>query len=171
MHGLIVRQKSQDWGTPGVLRTTGGFVCDTLELPWANNQRGISCIKAAEYVSYLWESPTFNRTVIRLEDRFGRKDCLIHNGNFAGDTGLDEDHDGAPDFTTQVRGCTLVGRGYGLIKRKDGNMQMGILNSRTTLAELVEHLQHEASLGPLIFSYKWGDFNPELEQPQPQSQS
>jgi len=153
MIGTIRRGKSQPWGTPGKLVSNAGFMCDTLELPWRNNLRGVSCIVAPDsYIGYPWESPTLGRTVIRLIDKNGRKDCLLHNGTWAGDTGLDIDGDGkAGDLVTQVHGCTLVGRGFGMIQRPDGAMQMGIYKSKDTLAELIKHF----GPGQHSFLYLW----------------
>lgn len=150
----IRRGKMQPWGTPGKLVTAEGFVCDTLELPWRDNQRGLSCIIADAYNGWLWPSPTMRRTVVRLENKHGRQDCLIHAGNFAGDTLLDIDGDGrGGDLVTNVHGCTLVGTGYGDLKNKDGEMQRCILHSNDTLAELIVHL----GPGTHTFIYLWND--------------
>ena len=150
---IIRRRKGEHWGTPGTLRSEKGFQCDTLELPWADNQRGKSCIIADTYNGWVWHSPTMNRPVVRLEDKHGRRDCLIHNGTWAGDVGIDDNLDGKPDFVTQVHGCTLVGMGYSTIQRPDGEWQMGILSSKKTLAALVAHLGE----GHHRFVYVWED--------------
>lgn len=152
MKALVLRGQSANAGTPGVLTTEAGFTCDTLELPWRDNQRGLSCIIPDIYIATPWYSPTLGRMVLRLEDKHGRKDCLIHNGNFAGDTTIDVDQDGKPDLITQVHGCTEVGRGYGNVARPDGVRQYGILNSKVTLEELVTHM----GPGPHIIEYRWG---------------
>lgn len=152
MNVVIRRARSTYTGTPGRLRTDQGFECDTLELPWKDNKRGESCIMAGTYMGWIWHSPTLGRDVIRLEDRNGRKDCMIHNGTWAGDVMADIDGDGhAGDLLTQVHGCTLTGRGYGEILRKDGGAQFGIMHSRDTLAELVAHL----GPGYHSFTYVW----------------
>ena len=108
----VVRSKSQDTGTPGILivGSTGFQIC-TLELPWRNNLTGKSCIIADTYNCDVWHSPHLNRDVLRLEDKHGRTACLVHNGNFAGDAdkGLE----------TQVHGCTLAGKAYGV---ENGNL-------------------------------------------------
>lgn len=141
MNIIIRRRASMPDGTPGRLVSDNGFACDTLELPWEDNQRGISCINADSYNAWPWQSPSMGRTVIRLEDKNGRKDCLIHNGNFAGDQTIDEDHDGKPDKFTQIHGCIEVGQGYGNIPRPDGEgRQFGVLSSKDTLARLVAHM-------------------------------
>lgn len=148
IHGTVGRQKSTPLGTPGALALPL-FACNTLELPWAGNQRGLSCILPDVYRGRVWHSPTFKRLVVRLEDKNGRADVLIHNANFAatlqdldnnGIAGADLDGDGFPEVA-QLRGCTAVGNGYGEILRKDGKMQWGIKSSGATLAALVESLR------------------------------
>lgn len=154
MFGTVRRDKSQAWGTPGQLVTQDGFVCDTLELPWRDNRRGESCIVADSYSGWVWASPSLKRLVVRLENKHGRMDCLMHNGTWAGDTLVDVDGDGhGGDLITQVHGCTLVGRGYADIARPDGKLQRGILHSKDTLAELVAHL----GPGTHTFMYLWND--------------
>lgn len=123
-----------------------GFQCDTLELMWKDNSPGISCILPATYAASLWFSPTLNRTVVRLEDKYGRKDCLLHNGNWAGE--------GEGDIT-QVHGCTEVGDGYSQIQRPDGNLQFGILHSAPTIDALVTHIQANLGEDPLTVTYSW----------------
>ena len=154
MKVIIRRSKSTPNGTPGRLTAEGGFSCDTLELPWHDNERGISCITADSYIGWIWHSPSMGRPVVRLEDKYGRHDCLIHNGNFAGDVTVDVDGDGkAGDLITQVHGCTEVGMGFGMVKRPDGSLQFGVLSSKDTLARLIDHLgagQHE-------FIYLWDE--------------
>jgi hypothetical protein len=150
--GTVVRQPSTSHGTAGHLVLENGFECDTLELPWKDNKTGISCTKADTYKGRVWWSPTMNRLVIRWEDKNGRVACLVHTGTWAG---------GAPE-ATDVHGCTIVGRGYAPVMRKDGKMQWGILNSRPTMAELIQSLLKEgedptktASYNEVEVEYKW----------------
>lgn len=138
--GTVVRQRSGALGTPGRLSLANGFYCDTLEPPWHDNERGRSCTKADTYRGKAWYSPTLKRVVIRYEDKHGRKDCLVHNANFAAAGEEDIDGDGIPEVT-QIHGCTAVGSGYGEIKRKDGKMQWGILASVKALERLIDALK------------------------------
>src|ERR1700684_333900 len=143
----IVRGKSTPEGTTGELTTDAGFSCQTLELQWADNQRGVSCIKPAPgddpetYTATIWHSPTLGRDVVRLEDKYGRVDCLLHNGNFAGE-GKGE--------VTQVHGCTEVGRGYGQITQPVDKAvtQFGILHSVATIDALVAHIKEQVGDQP-----------------------
>lgn len=115
------------------MQLENGFSADTLELPWHNNERGKSCTAPGVDKGKVWWSPSLKRLVIRYADRNGRKDCLVHNGNWAGDVDAGE--------ITQIHGCTEVGNGYGNLERPDKKMQWGILHSGATLAGLIESLR------------------------------
>lgn len=67
--------------------------CETLELPWRDNQRGISCIPEGTYECKLAWSPSRKRKVYWLQNVPGREAVQIHIGN----------------FTKDIRGCILVG--------------------------------------------------------------
>lgn len=128
LDGEVLRGRDTNDGTPGRL-TLPNFQCDTLELEWNQNKTGVSCIKPGIYICRKWWSPHFNRFVYRLEDKNGRKDCLIHPATWAGDVGNGE--------FTQLHGCTSVGKGYKKLMIPDGTReQMGIINSRVTLDAL-----------------------------------
>lgn len=148
MEIFVKRNKSTDDGTPGKLTVPEiNFSCDTLELPWRNNKRGESCIIPDTYSATPWFSPTLKVNVLRLEDKHGRKDCLVHNGNFAGDEKKGK--------KTQVHGCTEVGRGYAQIALPDNKekKQFGICSSKPTLKELVEAVGE----GPHTITYTWNE--------------
>lgn len=156
--GKVIRQRSTPLGTAGTLVLENGFHCDTQELPWHDNERGVSCTMADIYHGRVWWSPTLKRHVIRFDDKNGRKDCLIHNGNFAADA-VDQDGDGAPEVT-QVHGCTEVGRGYGEIQRPDGRIQHGVLNSAVTLKALIDNLEDAEQPGgfhEVEIAYEWAE--------------
>jgi hypothetical protein len=158
VRGEVVRMMSTPLGTPGRLRMDNGFECDTLELPWHNNERGRSCTMADTYFGRVYVSPRLGRPVIRFQDKNGREDCEIHNGNFAADT-VDLDGDGTPE-QTQVHGCTEVGHGYGMIQRKDGRLQWGLMNSTQALVALILSLTDEFQKDgyhDVIITYKWAD--------------
>ena len=136
IRGTLTRQRSTPDGTPGKLILESGFACDTLELPWADNARGRSCIIDDTYLAKLGSSATLGgpkHQVYRLEDKHGRSDVLIHNANFAGEVS-----DGK---VTQLHGCIAVGREYGMLRNSKGAMQRGILNSVSTLEALIAHAQ------------------------------
>lgn len=116
-------------GTKGNLVFDGGFSCKTLELPWRENKRSISCIPAGEYFCSLYPSSKFGLTYI-LEDVPERSAILIHQGNYAGDT--------SKGLKSDVNGCILVGEKFGTL-----NGQSAVLNSRKTLLAMKEFLKHE----------------------------
>ena len=95
---LIIRDTFTEKSTLGRLFVNGEEFCDTLELPWRDNQRSISCIPAGEYKVRLRlarESATRNYLHLLVQDVPNRTYILFHRGNTAKDT----------------RGCILVGQG------------------------------------------------------------
>lgn len=143
---FVVRGPSEDTGTPGVLSVPEvSYTCDTLELPWLNNIGHESCVVADTYKCWLWFSPHLQRMVLRLEDKNGRTDCLVHNANFAGNV--------KKGLYTQLLGCTAPGSGYGQLTKPDGSgTQYGIKNSKVTLSALLEAIGN----GPHTITFSWG---------------
>ena len=95
---LIIRDTFTDKSTIGELFLNGERFCDTLELPYKDNQRSISCIPAGQYkvrLRYPRESGTRNYLHLLVQDVKDRSYILFHRGNTAKDT----------------RGCILVGQG------------------------------------------------------------
>lgn len=125
---LLLRNKSTDHGTFGRL-IAPGYTCATLELPWHDNDNGISCIPApGEYKCWYGYSKARKSSSYRLEDPHyvstvpGRAGVLIHSGNFAGDK--------SKGFKSHVLGCILLGKYIGKI----GN-QKAILASKPAIRE------------------------------------
>ena len=95
---LILRDTFTDESTIGELFLNGERFCDTLELPYRDNQRSISCIPSGEYKVRLRlprESATRDYIHLLVKDVKDRSHILFHRGNTAKDT----------------RGCILVGQG------------------------------------------------------------
>ena len=95
---LILRDTFTDESTIGELFINGERFCDTLELPYRNNQRSISCIPTGEYKVRLRlprESATRHYIHLLVKDVKDRSHILFHRGNTAKDT----------------KGCILVGQG------------------------------------------------------------
>lgn len=103
------------------------FKCRTLELPWLDNQRNISCIPEGYYDVDFRTSAKYPKHFI-LNDVPGRSFILIHQANYVGSknprTGFSD-----------LRGCIAVGSKYGDINA-DGIPE--ILNSMKTLNELIK---------------------------------
>ena len=69
-------------GTNGDLYVNGVRQCFTIELPWLNNQRRISCIPEGRYRLQKRYSPKF-KWHIEVLDVKGRSGILIHPANVA----------------------------------------------------------------------------------------
>jgi hypothetical protein len=94
---LIIRDEFTDKSTIGKLFLNGEMFCDTLELPYLDNQRRISCIPEGEYKVRLRtarESSTRDYLHLLVQDVPARSYILVHIGNFPKDT----------------KGCILVGQ-------------------------------------------------------------
>ncbi len=94
---LIIRDTFTDNSTIGQLFINGEKFCETLELPYRDNQRSISCVPAGQYKVRLRparQSATRDYLHMILEDVPNRSYILFHRGN-------------KPSHT---RGCILVGQ-------------------------------------------------------------
>jgi len=123
---IIQREPCTDEGTFGTLSLESGWTCHTLELPWRENRRRMSCIPAGIYRAVDHVSPKFGRTRW-VQDVPERSDILIHAGNLAGDT--------SKKLRTDVAGCILVGERRGVLQG-----QAAVLSSKLALRELLQHL-------------------------------
>ena len=95
---LIIRDTFTDKSTVGELFLNDEFMCDTLENPYINNERNISCIPEGQYSVRLRtakESATRDYLHLLVQDVPNRDYILFHIGNSPKDT----------------RGCILVGVG------------------------------------------------------------
>ena len=95
---LIIRDTFTEKSTIGKLFINGESFCDTLENPWIDNQRSISCIPEGNYKVRLRlarESATRDYLHLLVQDVPNRDYILFHRGNTAKDTS----------------GCILVGNG------------------------------------------------------------
>ena len=111
---LVIRDEFTDKSTMGNLYLNGEWLCDTLELPYLDNQRSISCIPAGEYKVRLRtaeESATRDYLHLLVEDVKDRTYILFHRGNSAKDT----------------RGCVLVGIGREQDFVKNSTLAMSLL--------------------------------------------
>lgn len=97
------------------------FSCNTLELPWKDNQHDISCIPAGTYQCSL--QPFHNTKMYELSPTAPRTGIFIHSGN----------------YDTDVLGCILLGDSYSDINH-DG--QQDILNSRNTVTAMMDFVDN-----------------------------
>lgn len=119
---LIRTQYASDY-TQGVLlvfdyQQNLRFQCCTLELPWRNNMRQVSCIPEGTYQVVRRTSPKFNDHYHLLQVP-GREFILIHPGN----------------YTSQIMGCILPGREF---KRLNADSIPDIIQSQATLTSLLK---------------------------------
>lgn len=77
---LVLNRTYFPEGTQGIIVWNGTLVCYTIELPWLENQRRISCIAEGEYVLQKRFSPKF-KWHIHLQNVPGRDFILIHPAN------------------------------------------------------------------------------------------
>lgn len=96
------------------------FKCFTLELPWLDNAKSISCIPEGHYKAKKHVSPSLG-DVIHIYNVQGRTWIYIHAGN----------------FTRQIEGCILVGDG---IKYIDNDTIPDVSNSKNTFLKLFNAL-------------------------------
>lgn len=69
-------------GTNGTLFSSSKYLCQTIELPWRNNQRNISCIPEGRYELQPRFSRKFKHHLI-LKNVANRSFILIHPANDA----------------------------------------------------------------------------------------
>ena len=102
----LLRISETSLGTHGVLLYPSGVpMCVTLEEPWRDNQRMISCIPEGTYKVDTWNSPRHPNSWV-IQNVPARSAILIHTGNTLKDTA----------------GCILVGKSFepfGIDKSKD----------------------------------------------------
>lgn len=82
--------------TQGIITSSNLYICDSLELPWKDNQTEISCIPEGIYTIKSEVHPQKGK-VIRIYDVPKRSGILIHVGN----------------DVSEILGCILPGVKFG----------------------------------------------------------
>mgnify|MGYP003134269587 CR=1 FL=1 len=93
---LIIRDTFTDKSVMGKLYCNGEFIAHSLELPWKDNEKSVSCIPEGVYgcrVRYRNESGSYDYVHLLVKDVPNRSHILFHKGNYPSDT----------------RGCILTG--------------------------------------------------------------
>lgn len=90
---LTLQREALEPVTLGRLKVDGTMHSHTLELPWRNNQTGVSCIPPGVYAVAFFDSPKFKRAILRLKGVPGREGILIHPAN----------------HVAELRGCITLG--------------------------------------------------------------
>jgi len=117
--------------TLGVLLHEGTILCHTLELPWRDNKRFISCIPLGAYDCVMVKSPKYGE-VYELKDVPGRSHVLIHWGNTRANTD----------------GCILLGMSQGYIKG-----ERAVISSKPAVKKLHNSLLRKP-FRLRVFNYK-----------------
>lgn len=125
---LLLRNKSGQMVTFGKLYLNGKYLCQTLELPWKDNQRKVSCIPKGEYRLVQRHSPKFGHHY-HLQGVPGRSLILIHTGNTAND----------------IEGCVLVGTRTGRL----GGLE-AVLSSKDAMLLLKDAIDPVYAEGRLV---------------------
>jgi len=105
---------------------------DSLELPWVNNERRVSCIPEGTYEAIKHKSPKFGET-LWLQDVPNRSEILIHKGNFHSD----------------ILGCILIGTDLKDINNDDF---LDVVNSTTAINQLMDYLKDIKSISIKILN-------------------
>jgi len=114
---LTLKRVSLDaQGTYGVLIDGTRPFAVTLERPWLNNERSVSCIPAGQYVCRRVQSPKFGNA-FEVTGVPERSHIVFHKGNQVEET----------------QGCILVAEQFG----KLGNGNMAVLQSGQGFSELM----------------------------------
>jgi len=121
----IISRLYQDEATLGIFHIMDGnkkiFECKTIELPWKNNRKNVSCIPEGTYNVEKYKSPS-KGLCFHIIDVEGRDSILIHKGNYV---------------KSDTKGCILVGQ-YFTDLDKDGIID--VAESTKTLQSLLERL-------------------------------
>lgn len=106
----LIRLEDTRSGTAGILRINGEIFCVTLEPPYLDNQKNISCIPEGIYLCERVSSMRYGDT-FEVKDVSGRTNILFHAGNIFSHTG----------------GCILLGQFFDKLA-----MDRAIMNSGET---------------------------------------
>lgn len=110
--------------TLGVLSHEGDLLCYTLELPWKENQKNISCIPIGRY-DIIPKKYSFFYRKWELQEVCKRTNIQIHAGNTVND----------------IEGCIVIGNKIGTIAGKKA-----VFNSRRTIEKLDKFLSCEENV-------------------------
>lgn len=111
---IIQRALMSPSSTVGVMSCGGDLMGGTLELPWMNNMRNVSCIPVGVYNAF-YRDDGANGPCYELRDVPGRGHIQIHAGNTVRD----------------IEGCILLGA-------LSPYPEVGVWNSRTHLGRFLE---------------------------------
>lgn len=131
---VLTRISTGDEGTFGELRLPNGYACSTVELPWRDNKKGLSCIPQGAYTFRTVLSPKHGACYqMDADDEAPNRDHIqIHAANWAGDA--------TKGYRCELLGCISPGREIAEIEYAPGKKQKGVVASKATLRCLEEQL-------------------------------
>jgi hypothetical protein len=150
---LLTRTETGDEGTFGTLKVyneagTLVYNCRSLELPWRENRRGLSCAPTGRFLFRKRTDSPKHGTVYEEWDDPGTpqredvpdRDCIqIHAANLAGDE--------SKGYVKQLDGCIATGKTVALfragVKPAGALDQRGVTESAAALAEMIRELNWE----------------------------
>ena len=112
MNITLQRLLMNEKGTLGIMMINDKPLFPTLELPWKNNQRDISCIPAGVYKAVYIFSEKFQKNLFVLQGVPGRDLIEIHIGN----------------SVINTHGCILIGMEFSLSEFAIVNSQLAFDN-------------------------------------------
>jgi hypothetical protein len=112
----LLRDEFNETETLGKLSINGTYECETLELPWKDNERRVSCIPEGRYRICERYSDRFDNH-LHINDVPARNLILIHPGN----------------MHTDILGCILPGEKRGELKGK-----RAVLLSKRAMGKLMK---------------------------------
>lgn len=126
----LTRNSSTDDGTFGKMILDDGTEYFSGELPWKDNNNGISCIPSGTYECEIINSPAHGICYL-IKDVPNRTMCEIHSANWMGDESKGK--------KCQLKGCIALG-----FDCKTLNGQMEIISSRIAVADFLKRLNNES---------------------------
>jgi len=117
---LLIRDEMTADSTQGKLYVDGEYQCETLELPWLDNKKSVSCIPDGNYkvrIRSAYESRNYKYNHLIVQDVPNRSYILFHRGN----------------NTSDSKGCILTGKTrkknfVGLSKKAHNNLMENLTN-------------------------------------------
>lgn len=129
---LLIRDEMTADSTLGKLYVDGEYQCETLELPWLDNKKSISCIPNGEYpvsIRTADESRSYKYNHLIVKNVPNRSYILFHIGNRVADS----------------RGCILTGK-----NRKENFVGLSRKAHNSLMANLTEKGERAGNINLII---------------------